>query len=92
MHESVREITFLLHARRRSTSGDYIIQHYITDLSCEWLMRAIQKLQRAPGLILTDIPKPTCGLTDVVIEVHHAGVCGTDLHIADWGEIGRAHV
>ena len=73
-------------------SSDYIIRYYLTNLSCERLMRAIQKIERAPGLVLTDIPKPTCGLTDVVIEVHHAGVCGTDLHIADWNEWAQGRI
>ena len=27
---------------------------------------------------------PTCGASDVLIRVHHAGVCGTDLHIWEW--------
>lgn len=30
------------------------------------------------------MPKPSCGPSDVLIRVRHAGVCGTDLHIADW--------
>ncbi len=49
-------------------------------------MRAIQKLERAPGLTVTNVPEPECGRTDVLIRVRHAGVCGTDLHIADWDE------
>lgn len=49
-------------------------------------MRAIQKLERAPGLTVTDVPEPECGQADVLIRVRHAGVCGTDLHIADWDE------
>ena len=32
------------------------------------------------------MPKPVCGPSDVLIRVRHAGVCGTDLHIADWDE------
>ena len=32
------------------------------------------------------MPKPGCGPSDVLIRVRHAGVCGTDLHIADWDE------
>ena len=55
-------------------------------------MRAIQKLQRAPGLTLSDVPEPSCGLFDVVIRVHHAGVCGTDLHIADWDEWAQGRI
>jgi threonine 3-dehydrogenase len=49
-------------------------------------MRAVVKPSRAPGLKVTDVPKPTCGPSDVLIAVRHAGVCGTDLHIADWDE------
>jgi threonine 3-dehydrogenase len=29
-------------------------------------------------------PMPTVGPHDVLIKVHHAGVCGTDLHIWEW--------
>jgi threonine 3-dehydrogenase len=47
-------------------------------------MQAIVKAQRAPGLIVTDVPKPSVGPGEVLIAVRHAGVCGTDLHIADW--------
>jgi threonine 3-dehydrogenase len=56
-------------------------------------MRAIQKLDRGPGLELTDVPPPICGPHDVLIAVEHAGVCGTDVHIDDWDEWaqGRIH-
>jgi threonine 3-dehydrogenase len=47
-------------------------------------MQAIVKEKRAPGLIVTTVPKPAAGPGDVLIAVRHAGVCGTDLHIADW--------
>ena len=47
-------------------------------------MHAIVKQHRAPGLTVTTVPKPTPGPGDVLIAVRHAGVCGTDLHIADW--------
>jgi threonine 3-dehydrogenase len=47
-------------------------------------MQAIVKDRRAPGLIVTDVPTPTAGPGEVLIAVRHAGVCGTDLHIADW--------
>lgn len=49
-------------------------------------MRAIVKAAPGPGLVVRDVPKPRCGPSDVLIRVHHAGVCGTDLHIADWDE------
>jgi threonine 3-dehydrogenase len=33
---------------------------------------------------LRDVPVPEYGASDVLIKVHHAGVCGTDLHIWEW--------
>jgi threonine 3-dehydrogenase len=47
-------------------------------------MHAIVKDSRAPGLKVTTVPKPVAGPGEVLIAVRHAGVCGTDLHIADW--------
>ena len=47
-------------------------------------MQAVVKEQRAPGLTVTRVPKPRAGAGEVLIAVRHAGVCGTDLHIADW--------
>ena len=47
-------------------------------------MQAIIKAQRAPGLKVATVPKPSPGPSEVLIAVRHAGVCGTDLHIADW--------
>src|SRR5207249_7703284 len=47
-------------------------------------MQAIVKEKRAPGLTVTTVPKPSAGPGEVLIRVRHAGVCGTDLHIADW--------
>src|SRR2546427_216221 len=47
-------------------------------------MQAIVKQRPAPGLTVTTVPKPSPGPGEVLIRVRHAGVCGTDLHIADW--------
>ncbi len=33
---------------------------------------------------MSTVPKPVAGPGEVLIRVRHAGVCGTDLHIADW--------
>jgi threonine 3-dehydrogenase len=33
---------------------------------------------------VSTVPKPAAGPGEVLIRVRHAGVCGTDLHIADW--------
>ena len=47
-------------------------------------MRALVKTAPGPGMELRDVPVPACGPSDVLIRVHHAGVCGTDLHIWEW--------
>jgi threonine 3-dehydrogenase len=47
-------------------------------------MRALLKTAPAPGMEIRDVPLPVCGPSDVLIRVHHAGVCGTDLHIWEW--------
>lgn len=47
-------------------------------------MRAIVKTAPGVGMTLVEVPKPTCGPADVLIRVHAAGVCGTDLHIWEW--------
>ena len=47
-------------------------------------MRALVKESAGPGMVVRDVPKPSCGPGEVCIRVHHAGVCGTDLHIWEW--------
>jgi threonine 3-dehydrogenase len=47
-------------------------------------MRALVKESAGPGIVLREVPVPTCGPSDALIKVHHAGVCGTDLHIWEW--------
>jgi threonine 3-dehydrogenase len=47
-------------------------------------MRAVVKAAPGAGLELTEVPTPSVGARDVLIRVHNAGVCGTDLHIWEW--------
>ena len=47
-------------------------------------MRALVKETAGPGIVLRDVPVPTCGPNEALIQVHYAGVCGTDLHIWEW--------
>ena len=35
-------------------------------------------------MVLREVAIPVCGPSDVLIRVHAAGVCGTDLHIWEW--------
>jgi threonine 3-dehydrogenase len=47
-------------------------------------MRALVKESAGPGIVLRQVPIPPCGPSEALIQVHHAGVCGTDLHIWEW--------
>lgn len=48
-------------------------------------MRTIKKLHSRPGLWLCeDTAVPEYGPNDVLIEITHAGICGTDRHIYEW--------
>jgi threonine 3-dehydrogenase len=48
-------------------------------------MSVIKKLKAEPGLDWVDsVPVPEIGPTDCLIQVTHAGICGTDRHIYEW--------
>lgn len=49
-------------------------------------MRALVKVAPGPGLELRDVPEPTVGPDDVLIQVQRMAICGTDLHIDDWDD------
>ncbi len=55
-------------------------------------MKALVKVQDAPGLWLKDVPEPAMGINDVKIRVLYTGICGTDLHIYDWDAWARATI
>jgi threonine 3-dehydrogenase len=47
-------------------------------------MKAIVKAHAGPGAEIRDVPVPTCGPGELLLQVQRAGVCGTDLHIYEW--------
>ena len=47
-------------------------------------MRALVKAERAPGLVMRDVPMPEVGPNDVLIRIHKSAICGTDMHIWNW--------
>ncbi len=49
-------------------------------------MRALVKAKPEPGIWMEDIPVPEVGPNDVLIAVHRASICGTDLHIVAWDD------
>ena len=54
-------------------------------------MRALVKPTPGPGLVMTEVPEPSCGAGDVLVRVLRTGVCGTDLHIHDWDPWAANH-
>jgi threonine 3-dehydrogenase len=56
-------------------------------------MRAIVKTRPGVGMDVVERAMPSVGAHDILIKVHHAGVCGTDLHIWEWDAwaAGRLH-
>jgi threonine 3-dehydrogenase len=49
-------------------------------------MKAIAKLERAPGLTLTEVARPEVGHNDVLIKIKKTAICGTDCHIWNWDD------
>src|SRR5881394_3371684 len=49
-------------------------------------MKALAKLERAPGLTLTRVKKPEVGHNDVMIRIRKTAICGTDIHIWKWDD------
>ncbi len=47
-------------------------------------MKALVKKKAEPGLWLDDVPVPSVGINDVLIQVHKSSICGTDVHIYNW--------
>jgi threonine 3-dehydrogenase len=47
-------------------------------------MQALVKKTREPGLWLDEVPVPSVGINDVLIKIHKASICGTDVHIWNW--------
>ena len=52
-------------------------------------MKALVKSKSEPGLWLEEVEKPRFGINDVLIRVHRAGICGTDVHIYKWDDWAR---
>ncbi len=53
-------------------------------------MKALVKSKAEPGLWLEEVPVPEIGINDVLIRVDRTAICGTDLHIMKWDDLGPA--
>jgi threonine 3-dehydrogenase len=52
-------------------------------------MRALVKAKAEAGLWMQEVPVPEPGINDVLIRIHKASICGTDVHIYDWDDWAR---
>jgi threonine 3-dehydrogenase len=55
-------------------------------------LRALVKSKPQPGLWMQDVAVPEVGRDDVLVRVLRTGICGTDVHIANWDPWAQAHV
>jgi threonine 3-dehydrogenase len=49
-------------------------------------VRALVKAKSEPGVWMEDVPVPEPGPNDVLIQIRHTAICGTDLHIVHWDD------
>jgi threonine 3-dehydrogenase len=47
-------------------------------------MRALAKSKAELGIWMEEVPMPTVGPNDILVEVRKTAICGTDIHIYNW--------
>ncbi|MDR0577501.1 MAG: L-threonine 3-dehydrogenase [Candidatus Accumulibacter sp.] len=52
-------------------------------------MKALAKLEAAPGLALCEVDYPVVGHNDVLVKIRKTAICGTDVHIWNWDDWAR---
>jgi threonine 3-dehydrogenase len=55
-------------------------------------MLALRKSEPRAGADLVEVPIPEPGESEVLVRVHAASICGTDLHIHEWNEWAQGRV
>lgn len=55
-------------------------------------MKALVKAKSEPGIWMEDVPIPEIEPDEVLIKIHRASICGTDMHIYNWDEWAQANV
>ena len=49
-------------------------------------MKALSKLEAAPGLTMNQVKRPVIGHNDILIKIKKTAICGTDIHIWKWDD------
>ena len=55
-------------------------------------MYAVVKRRRAAGAEIESVPRPEVGPRDVLVEMKHSSICGTDVHIWRWNHWAAGRV
>jgi len=55
-------------------------------------MKAVMKMEKAPGAELRDVDVPEIGPKDVLLKVKAAAICGSDIHIYEWTPFAQARI
>jgi len=55
-------------------------------------MKALAKMRPGVGLDLVEVPRPTPGPGDVLVQMEACSICGTDLHIHNWDEWSQSRI
>jgi len=55
-------------------------------------MKALVKDKPVRGATFTDRPIPKIGEDDLLVKVHAAAICGTDIHIYQWNEYASSRI
>lgn len=55
-------------------------------------MRALIKDKPVKGATLTDLSLPQIGEDELLVRVHAAAICGTDIHIYQWNEYASSRI
>jgi threonine 3-dehydrogenase len=56
------------------------------------MMKAVVKARPGPGLETREVPIPSYGSDEVLVEVKAASICGTDMHIYRWDSWAESRV
>jgi len=56
------------------------------------IMKALVKAKPERGIWMEDVPMPSIEPNEVLIKVHRASICGTDMHIYRWDDWAQANV
>lgn len=55
-------------------------------------MQALVKAQAAPGAVIQEVDIPQIGPKDILVKVHAAAICGTDIHIFNWNKYAQDRI